>query len=122
MEIYKRRIYILYARYLDIAMNGVSGMEFKMKFKEVGILFELSYDTVQKHAVKIRELFPGYADDNALNSEDFLYYSAFVFAYKEEKVKNKKVSAGLNAYIDEVKKTIAITHNIDVSNFTLFGR
>ena len=97
-------------------------MEIKMKFSEVAILFGLTYDIVQKHAVKIREFFPDYAINNELNGQDFLYYSEFVLAYKQEEAKNKKVSAGINAYIDEVKKTIAKTHNIDVNNFTLFGR
>ena len=103
-------------------MIGVSDVEIKRKFSEVAIVFGLTYDIVQKHAIKIRELFPDYAPNNELNGQDFLYYSEFVLAYKQEEAKNIKVSAGLNAYIDAVKKTIAKTHNIDVKNFTLFGR
>ena len=116
MAFYKRNIYILSARYLDMIMIGVSGMEIKMKFRDVGILFGLSYDIVQKHAVKIREYFPHFANGNVLNSKDLLYYSAFVLVYKEE-IKNKKVNACINAYIDEVKKGIVKTHNIDRNNF-----
>ncbi|HBT70954.1 MAG TPA: hypothetical protein DEB37_01365 [Lysinibacillus sp.] len=97
-------------------------MEIKMKFSEVALLFGLSYDIVQKHAVKIRDFFPDFAPNNELNSEDLLYYSAFVLAYKSENSKTKKVNAGIEAYIYEVKKSIAKSHKINVNSFTLFGR